>query len=213
METLYCVAAAVGFLLVSALGMWNLVASWFHRKFPKYPWVQRGVFEGVNSNTKSAQWLEDRLNIARDSVRIVSGHLHPDVYDGSAEIVKRRLTDEPGLRVWILTGPEILTKSDGTNALFDLATDEGFRNQTDNRLLIRSLEREPVQHFRVVDRAHVYVEEPHDPSSEERTIHSMDYAFWKGWQYYRAFDLQWGHPGLPVSRIRKTTMGCEQFPA
>jgi hypothetical protein len=105
----------------------------------------------------------------------------------------------------VIVGPKILARG-GRNEFFDLLVGSTCPDIAPDRMQVKVVRRTPVQHFRVIDSRHVYVEDPHDPLDAQRSVHVMDFTFWKGWQYDRAFERQWQQYQEPVSvtAVQKT---------
>ncbi|MBE7486990.1 hypothetical protein HS121_01860 [bacterium] len=159
-----------------------------------------------NNDELSAQWLRERLLEAKQNVSILSGGLNPLVYDHITDEVVEALDRERELRIFILTGPIILTTADG-NALYTLAQTERFGV----RLQVQCLTETMPTHYRVVDQTHLFLEDPHDLYSSSREVYDLRHSAFKAWQYYRAFEYLWyRHPRThPTSRLLEERPAAE----
>ncbi len=141
----------------------------------------------VNSNEASRKWLIDHLSTAQRNLLIVSGNLNPEVYTQEfVDFLCTKLETNKGFTAKILSGPEILTLNN-ENLLYNLSSMNSFPD----RLFIQFLAKRPVQHFRVIDDIHLFVEDPHGPFEKDRMVSTLENSFFKGWMYKREFERRW----------------------
>lgn len=146
---------------------------------------------------KSQRYFFWGLEQSKHDYRLVSGNLHPVVYDDDAvQEVKKHLASKPKLKVRILVGPEIAcNKKLGDNAFWRLyeSADLG------DRFEIRILRDYPSEHYRVMDLTGLYREEYHEPCESKRKIYVTASSFTNAPLYAAAFDEAWSK----VDRTRK----------
>lgn len=150
-----------------------------------------------NTNEESKKWLEQHIEQAKEEVLIISGSFNPYVYNPIAEAIKRKIEDNPAIKINMLAGPEILTL-DGVNEIYNLAQSN---NRFGGRLQIDFLSETPTQHYRVIDATHLFVEDPHRLGEIQRIVETLENSLFKGWQYKRAF-LRKMREAKRVSQIR-----------
>lgn len=132
---------------------------------------------------ESRKWLEQHIEQAKEKVLIVSGSFDPYIYNPIAGTIKRKLKENSTIKIYMLAGPEILTW-DGVNEIYNLAQSN---NRFGGRLQINFLSERPIQHYRVIDATHLFVEHPHALREKQRIVETLKNGFFKPWQYKEAF--------------------------
>lgn len=139
-----------------------------------------------NTDGESLKWFKQHLFEAKKEVLIVTDEFYPPVYTEFVHVIKEKLARSgENFRVWMIGGPEVCT-SNGSNPVLELA-----KSNTDPRLEIKFLRHRPVQHFRVVDGRHLFLEEPHSFESQIRYVETLERSFFKAWQWRGYFFQLW----------------------
>lgn len=140
-----------------------------------------------NTDERSRDWLKRHIEQAEEEVLIVAGSFNPRVYNALADVITQKLHSSPTMRVSVLGGPEILTWN-GVNEIYNLAKSVEVNDLFEGRLQIDFLDETPVQHYRVIDATHLFIEDPHRLGEIHRMVETLENSQFKGWQYKRAFE-------------------------
>jgi hypothetical protein len=142
-----------------------------------------------NNNEISKWWFKQFLELAKSNYNIVSGNLYGKVYDSElSECLRKRLKDNPKLKVRILVGPTIACEGRPKNhALWGLYQSGEFGRQFE----IRILDDIPAEHYRIADSNALYLEGGHGESEEKRSYRILAPSCKNAYLYRREFDRAW----------------------
>jgi hypothetical protein len=158
--------------------------------------------KGKRNNDAVARWyLEQCLKAAKKDFLIVSGGLYPKVYNEKlAGEFKTALKNRPKLKVKILVGPEILCEKDTSENSFWKKYQDG---EFGDRVEIRILPTYPEEHFRVVDKKGLLLENGHPWNGSERIFHFNLHSFSNAPVYASEFEKAWNRVDINRKPILK----------
>jgi len=159
--------------------IWDSIRGTIH---PSIPDIRK------NNDYKAGLLTVQGIKKANKEYRLVSGNLHPNVYNREMvnEILKT-LDKKPKLKIRILVGPEIFYDKSGINYMW-----KAFQSQKyGERLQIRLLTDYPEEHFKVVDLNETYIGKPHKPNAKERYYSIYKPSYTNALIYARIFDKAW----------------------
>jgi len=129
--------------------------------------------------------LLEKISLAHDSIRIVSGEAHPVIFDDLRTIEAFKAAHERGVNIEMICGPIIAVddkSEDMSRKLFDLA---------EKKIISLSISHErQSQHFTLVDNSFVYEEAYHNMLEPTRMATIIENSFWEANRLNNIFNKQ-----------------------
>lgn len=201
-DLLVLVAAALASLAVFALGVAPILRAGLLR-----PDMELRQVDGRHpaDNLLTQEWLAKHINMARHSIEISSDGLNPLVFtDGIATAIAKRLEEESGLTVRIITGPVHYIDQNGHgNPIVETAN--RLPKDVRPRMQISPLKNPPMRHFGIFDDRSYYLEVPHPPMAAQRTYVVQERGVYVAQRLSREFERMW------ATRSRTTCIKIKKY--
>jgi len=111
-----------------------------------------------NLRTHCEKWMVKYSSRAQQDIKISSNFLCPCVFNKAAETIIKKLNENPGMKIIMVTGPQIFKEEGANNKLYETYKSGRYGN----RLRLCSLKGDIPQEFILVDNKHAYISEPGD---------------------------------------------------